>query len=65
MDGNVCRKNQGHTKLYAIGSGTLLTYVIASDVNVDHVQLQASEGGLCLTDGRGFSMNISEWVHHF
>jgi hypothetical protein len=65
MDGNVCRKNQSHTKLYAIGSGTLLTYVIGSEVNVDQVKLEAREGGLCLTDGREFSMNISEWIHHF
>lgn len=63
-DGNVCRKEQCHTKLYAIGSGTLITYLISSDVNIDHVKMEPCDEGLCLTDGQNFSMNISEWIHH-
>jgi hypothetical protein len=64
VDGNLCRKDEIQTKIFAIGSGTLITYFIPADVDVDQLQMETLDAGLTLTDGKRFAMNISEWVHH-
>lgn len=65
VDGNLCRKNECHTKLYAVSSGTVMTYLLPSNVQIEHLKMEARSSGLCLTDGGDFSMNISEWIHRF
>lgn len=63
VDGNLCRKNECHTKLYAISSGTVMTYLLPNNVQIEHLSMETRTAGLCLTDNGDFSMNISEWVH--
>jgi len=65
VDGNLCRKEESQAKLYAIGSGTLITYFIPAEVDVAQLKMETRKSGLTLTDGQRFSMNISEWVHHY
>ena len=63
VDGNFCRKAERHTKLYAIGSGTLITYIVPTNVDLENIKMVTLGAGLTLTDGGSFAMNISEWVH--
>lgn len=58
-----CRKNECHSKLVSLTSGTLLFYLLPIAIDVAQIQLQSLAPGLCLTDGESFSMNISEWIH--
>lgn len=62
-DGNICRKNEVHTKLIPLASGTLIMYVLPNEVAVDQIRVEGSRGLLTLTDGQAFSMNMSEWVY--
>lgn len=64
LDKNFCRKRECQTKLCAIGSGTLITYVVPRDADLEQIRMETLDEGLCITDGRKFSMNISEWIHH-
>jgi hypothetical protein len=60
---NFCRKPERYTKLVAIASGTLMTYLVPAELAIDRVRMESKDAGLCLTDGASFSMNISEWIH--
>lgn len=61
--GNFCRKPERHTKLIAVASGTLMIYVVPAELAIDLVRMESNDTGLCLADGKSFSMNISEWIH--
>ena len=63
VDGNYCRKQQSQTKLLALSSGTLITYLLPADFAVDDAETKIGDLGLYLTDNHGHDLNISEWIH--
>lgn len=63
VDGNFCRKEQPQTKLFALSSGTLITYILPRDFSVKDASTHIGDQGLYLTDHHGHELNISEWIH--
>lgn len=61
--GNMKKKSDRRIKLLAIVSGTLIVYQLPADMVIEKVEVRADlDGGLVLTDGQDFSMDISETV---
>ncbi len=56
------RKEDVRTKIISLTSGTVLLYQLASTVDLEALTLQCDPSGatLTLTDGRDFSMDLSE-----
>lgn len=63
LDGAVCRKHEPRTKLLSLTSGTLLVYLLPRGLDLEKVQLHWEDADIRLSDGSGFSMNLSEWLH--
>lgn len=63
VDGNYCRRSQPQTKLFPLGSGSLISYVLPGDFSVESAELKTGDLGLYLTDEHGNELNISEWIH--
>ena len=61
--GLVIEKAEERTKILALSSGTLLVYQLPDAVALDGLRFAVVEGRLSLTDGRGFTMNLSEHTH--
>ena len=61
--GSMKKKPDRRIKLLAIASGTLIVYLLPAEVVIDEVEVRADlDGGLVLTNGQEFSMDISETV---
>ena len=64
FSGNMQKKSDLRTKVMSIVSGTLIVYQLPVIVLLDSVTFSRDQdGGLVLTDGGGFSMDMSEVVH--
>ena len=62
--GNMQKKSDLRTKVMSIVSGTLIVYQLPVIVLLDSVIFNLDQdGGLVLTDGGGFSMDMSEAGH--
>jgi len=64
FSGNMKKKSDLRTKVMSIVSGTLIVYQLPVVVLLDSVIFSLDQdGGLVLTDGGGFSMDMSEVLH--
>ena len=63
MGGQILGKEEPRTKILSLSSGTLLVYQLPDGVDLDAVRFVAEELQLTLTDGRGFTMNLTEVIH--
>ena len=64
FSGNMKKKPDLRTKVVSIVSGTLIVYQLPVNVLLDSVIFSLDQdGGLVLTDGGGYSMDMSELVH--
>jgi hypothetical protein len=64
FSGNMKKKSDLRTKIMSIVSGTLIVYQLPVIVLLDSVIFNLDQdGGLVLTDGEGFSMDMSEATH--
>ena len=63
MDGGLIEKAEERTKILPLFSGTLLVYLLPAGMKLDTVKFVAEDGGLLLTDGKGFTMNLAEHAH--
>ena len=64
FSGNMSKKSDLRTKVMSIVSGTLIVYQLPVVVLLDSVNFSRDQdGGLVLTDGGGFSMDMSEAAH--
>jgi hypothetical protein len=64
FSGNMTKKSDLRTKVMSIVSGTLIVYQLPVIVLLDSVTFSRDQdGGLVLTDGGGFSMDMSEAGH--
>ena len=64
FSGNMKKKSDLRTKVMSIVSGALIVYQLPVVVLLDSVTFSLDQdGGLVLTDGGGFSMDMSEALH--
>jgi hypothetical protein len=63
VGGRVVEKADERTKILSLSSGTPIVYQLPDAVALDAVKFVAAEGRLSLTDGKGFTMNLSEHTH--
>lgn len=62
MSGAMLEKAETRTKLFSVASGTLIFYVLPTNVNLSELRFVDDDGRLSLLDGKGFSMNLSDSV---
>jgi hypothetical protein len=60
MTAHVHKKEDPRTKIVAIGSGTVLVYVLTGDPQIDKLHFVQSGPKLKLIDGNGFQMDLTE-----
>jgi hypothetical protein len=63
MGGKVVEKEEQRTKILSLSSGTLIVYQLPDHVTMDALKFVAADGRLSLTDGKKFTMNLSESTH--
>jgi hypothetical protein len=63
LNGQVLEKAERRTKILSLSSGALITYQVPQDISLDALKFEDSGDGLSLTDGKTFTMNLSEHVH--
>ncbi len=64
FSGNMKKKSDLRIKIMSIISGTFIVYQLPLTVLLDSVIFRLDQdGGLALTDGSGFSMDMSELLH--
>jgi hypothetical protein len=63
LGGKVIEKIETRTKIFAISSGTLIVYLLPQGVVFSALKFVSREGLLELTDGKNFSMNLTEYAH--
>ncbi|MEJ2232037.1 MAG: hypothetical protein P8X46_12755 [Nitrospirales bacterium] len=63
MRGRMIEKEEKRTKILSLSSGTLLVYQLPEAVKVDALKFLDEEGRVSLTDGKNFTMNLSEHTH--
>jgi hypothetical protein len=60
VTGHIHRKDDPRTKIVAIGSGTVLVYVLTGDPQIDKLHFVHMGSKLKLSDGSGFEMDLTE-----
>jgi hypothetical protein len=60
MDGLVIEKADARTKIFSLSSGTLIVYQLPDNAALESLKFVSSVGRLTLTDGKGFTMNLTE-----
>jgi hypothetical protein len=60
MGGRVVEKAEERTKILSLSSGTLIVYQLPDQVILETLKFVSAGGRLSLTDGKGFSMNLTE-----
>ena len=60
--GHIHKKDDPRTKIVAIGSGTVLVYLLIGDPQIDKLQFVHSGSKLKLSDGSGFEMDLTEQI---
>lgn len=63
MGGRLVEKAEPRTKILSLSSGTYLVYQLPDNLLIDSLTFTTDDGTLCLTDGAGFTMNLSENPH--
>ena len=64
FSGEFIEKRDKRTKIFSIASGTLFVYELPTDLQIDSLTLSADRnGGMRLTDGINFSMDLTEVPH--
>jgi hypothetical protein len=63
MNGRMIEKAEKRTKILSLSSGTLLVYQIPEAVALDALKFVYEEEHLSLTDGKDFTMNLTEHTH--
>lgn len=63
MGGHVVEKADKRTKILSLSSGTFIVYQLPDGVSLDALKFSEVEGHLLLTDGKGFTMNLTETTH--
>ena len=59
--GDVAKKGDQRVKLVALGSGTLLVYLLDEDVDMDRLRFDRGSGQeIVVHDGSGFEMDLTE-----
>jgi len=58
--GHVHKKADPRTKIVAIGSGTVLAYLLTGDPQIDKLQFVHTGSKLSLIDDAGFKMDLTE-----
>lgn len=60
ISGAMLEKADERTRLFAVGSGTLLSYVLPATVLLSDLKFVDDSGRLVLLDGKGFTLNLSD-----
>ena len=61
LAGTFVEKNEPRTKIFSITSGTLIVYIIPSNVDLKKIRFETEDNGNSwLADGSGFKMNLTE-----
>jgi hypothetical protein len=63
MGGQVVGKEEARTTILSLSSGTLIVYQLPDAVELDAMRFVATDLELRMTDGRGFTMNLTEVTH--
>lgn len=63
MGGQVVKKAEKRTKIISLSSGTLIVYQLPDGIALNGLLFSELEGRLALTDGKGFTMNLTETTH--
>ena len=64
LAGKIYKAPDQRTKVIAISSGTFLVYVLPATLNAEELSIdQKPNGDMILTDGKEFTMDITERVH--
>jgi len=63
LGGEVVEKAEQRTKILSLSSGTLIIYQLPDGVALDALKFAGAEGQLSLSDGKGFTMNLTEATH--
>jgi len=63
MRGRMIEKEEQRTKILSLASGTLLVYQLPKVVVLDALKFVDDEGRISLTDGKDFTMNLTEHTH--
>lgn len=58
--GHIVVKNEQHTKIISVISGTYLLYALPDDVAIEHLRFVQDKGKLVLADQAGFRMDLTE-----
>jgi hypothetical protein len=64
MTGLMIEKSDERTKILSIASGTLLVHQLPDAVELDGLRFEISGTQLLLTNGREFTMNLTEHPHN-
>jgi hypothetical protein len=62
ITGSMLEKSDERTKLLALASGTLLVYQLPDGTVLEAIQFVSEKRRLAVTDGQGFTMNLSESI---
>ncbi|WP_455379645.1 hypothetical protein [Petrachloros mirabilis] len=63
MGGQVVEKAEKRTKILSLSSGTFIVYQLPDGIVLNALKFSELEGRLALTDGEGFTMNLTETTH--
>jgi hypothetical protein len=63
MSGKVIGKDEPRIKLLSIASGTLIVYLLPPEAGPDKAWVMSEVGRLVLTNGEGYTMNLTEDAH--
>ena len=61
--GLLIEKSDARTRILSLASGTLLVYQLPDALDIDAVKFEMLGLGLSLTDGKNFTMNLTEHPH--
>ncbi len=61
--GKFIRKNEQRTKIFAVGSGTLIVYSLPNSIDMSRLKFEQTEMQTLLLDGASFKMDLSETEH--
>ena len=60
MTAHVQKKDDARTRIVAIGSGTVLVYLLTGDPQIDKLRFVQAGSKIELVDGSGFKMDVTE-----
>jgi hypothetical protein len=63
LGGGMLAKAETRTKILSLSSGTLIVYQLPDRVALDALKFVSADGQLSLTNGKGFTMNLTESAH--